>query len=212
MHRAHLKTVRMFCGYIPHKHLRFSANAENLFDEGSSNPDWLTRDPHDDPEMDRELTAVFGQTPEEEERDRELTAALHALSPGEHDPAQPSEAWGPSNMPNFPPSGVRPTNQRERSDPLRSLDPSPELAEDDDRKVDEYGRPVESDEEKGEENQPDPIPVFQPPLESFGGGIKYRPLYCGMDLTNMPKDSVVGTRAQCYRKGFMNGKIRARHT
>lgn len=63
---------------------------------------------------------------------------------------------------------------------------------------------------------PDEVPhvprsVFVPRVEAFGGGAQYRPMYCGMNADDKPKNAYFGTRAQCYRKGFMNGKRQGIH-
>lgn len=54
-------------------------------------------------------------------------------------------------------------------------------------------------------------PVFVPRQEAFGGGEMYRPIYCGMDPANKPKNAIFGTRWACYKKGVYNGKKISRH-
>lgn len=92
--------------------------------------------------------------------------------------------------------------------PLRSVEHTPPRSR---SSVNSQSRPEENVRPRVEAEVPRPIPVFTPPTEAFRGGIKYRPLYCGMNLANMPKDSILGTRAQCYRKGLMYGKKLAQH-
>lgn len=70
----------------------------------------------------------------------------------------------------------------------------------------------EQDEKEREHKQNGPVrPVFVPRKEAFGGGEMYRPIYCGMDPDNKPKNAIYGNRLQCYRKGFYYGTRRARH-
>jgi len=47
--------------------------------------------------------------------------------------------------------------------------------------------------------------VFVPPDEAFGGGIKTKAIYCGMNPRNKPINAIYGTRTQCLRKGLYLG-------
>ena len=53
--------------------------------------------------------------------------------------------------------------------------------------------------------------VFTPQKEAFPGGQTYRPIYCGLDKANMPKNAVLGNPLQCYRKGYFYGKRNKMH-
>ena len=65
--------------------------------------------------------------------------------------------------------------------------------------------------EMEEQKRPRVKSVFVPQKEAFGGGEAYRPIYCGMDPANKPKNAIYGNRLQCYRKGFYYGKMHSRH-
>lgn len=51
-----------------------------------------------------------------------------------------------------------------------------------------------------------PRSVFRERGRAFAGGQVYRPIYCGADPANKPKDSINGSPLECYRKGFFYGK------
>ncbi len=53
--------------------------------------------------------------------------------------------------------------------------------------------------------------VFTPQQEAFPGGETYRPIYCGLDRANMPKNAIMGNPLQCFRKGYYYGKRHKMH-
>jgi len=48
-------------------------------------------------------------------------------------------------------------------------------------------------------------PVFEEPIDAFGGGEQYKTLYCGLDPSKKPPGSIWGNRLQCLRKGYAIG-------
>lgn len=47
--------------------------------------------------------------------------------------------------------------------------------------------------------------VFDPLSESYRGGVRNRPIFCGANPRNKPKNALWGTPLECLRKGYYAG-------
>lgn len=89
--------------------------------------------------------------------------------------------------------------------PFRIESPAPS----DEKHVDsdnDWENPFGFWQEEAPAEAPGPRSVFTPQQEAFPGGETYRPIYCGLDKANMPKNAIMGNPLQCFRKGFYYGK------